>query len=304
MIKPLISVVIPTYNRPDKLNRLLESLNNIEYPTDKLEIIVVDDASEKGIYDTVCRHFQEIIMIRNNEKRFLAGSRNIGVKYSKGELIFLVDDDNVLDCRCVNELVELMKSYERVGIAGPITYYLHEPKKILFAGVKRNLLTGRTIFVGKGEEDLGQYQYPIVSDDIPNAFMVRREIFDKIGFFDEERFPIHYDEADFGMRVRHLGYKILIVPKAKIYHETPSTYRGRFQPTRTYYAVRNKIVFHRKYLKTLQFITFLLAFSPLFLAYYCIKTGQISTCIAANMDGLTGKDRVRLQRKTQFSRVK
>ena len=263
------------------------------YLKDKLEIIVVDDMSKDGTYEEIHRNFPDIKVVRNNKQRFLAGSRNIGINNSKGEFLFLVDDDNLLDYRCISELVELLKSNKQVAIAGPITYYLDEPKKILFAGVKRNLITSRTIFVAKGQEDNGQYHYPIDSDDIPNAFMVRRKIFDKIGLFDEEKFPIHYDEADFGMRVRRMGYRIIIVPDAKTYHDTRRELRYFSNPIRIYYAIRNRIVLHRMYLKKLGFLVFLTCFFPLFFIYYSIKSRQISICIMATLDGLTGKDRVR-----------
>jgi len=54
---PLISVVIPTYNRKEKLIRLLGSILRSDYPDNKIEIIVVDDASIDGTYKEVRRRF-------------------------------------------------------------------------------------------------------------------------------------------------------------------------------------------------------------------------------------------------------
>jgi hypothetical protein len=106
--------------------------------------------------------------------------------------------------------------------------------------------------------------------------MVRREVFEKVGLFDSRLFPIHYDEGDFCNRVRRAGYKVVVVPSAKIWHDIPLPKRSRTStlrlrnPLRAYYAVRNRILFHWKWSKSaLQRAVSLIA-SLTVIAYYIV----------------------------------
>lgn len=275
--KPRVSVIIPTRNRKEKLIRLIDSIlksNNVE---DVLEIVVVDDASTDGTYEEIKRRFPQIRIIRNEKNLFLAGSRNKGIKNAKGFYLFLVDDDNVVDKNCISELVRSMEDdfNPPIGICAPIMYYFRQFNRILCAGIKRSMITSLTEFLGRDEIDHGQFNELIESMDFPNAFMVRREVIEKVGMFDEKNFPIHYDEADFGERTRKAGYKIICNPKAKIWHDSPlpeEVDKSRMfnvdNEFRAYFTARNRILFHKKYSKWWQFLIFITIFNWLFTFLY------------------------------------
>jgi len=86
---PLVSIVIPTHDRKEKLIRLINSILESDYPKDKLEIIIVDDASTDGTYEEITKIFPQVKVVRNGRKRLVAASRNIGFQKSKGEFVFL-----------------------------------------------------------------------------------------------------------------------------------------------------------------------------------------------------------------------
>lgn len=247
---PLVSIVIPTYNRKDKLVRLIKTILESDYPKDKLEIIVVDDASTDNTYNYVKRLFPQIKVIRNEKERLLAESRNTGIRASHGKYIFLIDDDNVVDKSTIKELVEFMEKHPKVGVAGPIMYFLSDPKRIWCAGIRRSYWTTITKLIGFNSIDNGQFRKPYESEDFPNAFIVRREIFKKVGLFNSRLFPIHYDEADFCQRVRKIGYKVMVVPSARIWHDIALPEQSRMSilhlksPLRAYYVTRNRVLFH------------------------------------------------------------
>ena len=273
---PLVSVVIPTHNRKEKLVRLVNSILESNYPKDRLEIIVVDDASTDGTYEEIRMRFQGVKILRNEKELFLSGSRNVGIENAKGEYIFLIDDDNVVDRNCILELVKTMMNYSSVGIVGPIMYYYQQPSRVWCAGIKRGMVTSLTTFIGRDEIDKGQFSELIESEDFPNAFMIKKEVIERIGLFDEENFVIHYDEADFGRRVKKAGYRIVCNPRAKVWHDVPLPEqlkdKTRFfhvhDSTRAYYAARNRIIFHKKHSKWWQFLFFVLTFNWLFTMYY------------------------------------
>jgi len=247
---PLVSVVIPTHNRKEKLACLIRSILECDYPKNKLEIIVVDDASTDDTSDYIKKLFTQVKVIRNEEEKLLAESRNIGIQASKGKYVFVIDDDNIIDRNTIKELVKFMEKHPDVGVAGPVMYFLSDPKRIWCAGVKRSYWTTITRLVGFNTIDSNQFKEPYESEDFPNAFMVRREVFEKIGLFNSKIFPIHYDEGDFCQRARKAGYKVMVVPTAKVWHDISLPDQSKASvlhlksPLRAYYAVRNRILFH------------------------------------------------------------
>jgi GT2 family glycosyltransferase len=158
-----------------------------------------------------------------------------------------------VDKSTIRELVEFMEKHPEVGVAGPIMYFLSDPKRIWCAGVKRNYWTTITRLIGFNTRDDGQFREPYESEDFPNAFMVRREVLEKVGLFNSKLFPIHYDEGDFCQRVRKAGYKVMVVPTAKVWHDIPLPEHNRASTLhlksslRAYYASRNRIIFHWKW---------------------------------------------------------
>ena len=117
------------------------------------------------------------------------------------------------------------------------------------------------LFAHLNERDLADSQSaPVEVLCFPNAFMVRKSAVVKVGLFDSKRYPIMLDEADLGMRLRTAGYRVLLAPRAKVYHDilpkgnTREWLRylhfggvGDGGPTKTYFDARNRVLFMRQY---------------------------------------------------------
>jgi len=265
---PLVSVVIPTHNRITKLVRLIDSLLLSDYKN--IEIIVVEDAPSSDYSEEAKSNFSTSVrFIKNSKELLLAGSRNVGILNSYGELIFLIDDDNVVDKNTIRELVWGMARDVQAGVTGPVMYYLADPTRVWCGRVRRDYLTSRTEFPDRGRVGIFGND-PIESDEFPNAFMIRKAILSKVGLFDADNFSIHYDEADFCNRVRRTGFRVLLVPTAKVWHDTPlpNTRVGRTRrysvhtAQRAFYASRNRVLFHRKYSTSGQFAFLATFFLP------------------------------------------
>lgn len=261
---PLVSVIIPTHNRESAVTRCVESVLRSNYAN--LEILIVDDGSTDGTFSRLSK-FKGVTVIRLEQAQLVSAARNLGCKYAKGELVFLVDDDNVVHPDTVTELVKVISNNPDVGIAGPIMYYLEDPGQIWCSGVSRNYLTSTTRF-SNSKPDYSTDCYP--TEDIPNAFMVRKNVFEKVGHFDQDLFAQHMEEADFCQRATRNGYHVVMVPKATIWHDVPVRkwpYRGArnlhmSSNLRAYYVARNRILFMRKYAPPLRFLLFAVAFLP------------------------------------------
>ena len=263
-----VSVVIPTHNRKEKLKRLIESVEKSDYSN--TEITVIDDASTDGAYEEIKKRFPEVKIVRNKEKRLVAACRNIGIGNSNGKFIFFIDDDNVIDKLCINELVKTFLSDDKVGVAAPIMYYCNPYKMVWCAGVRRSMITSKTSIMGRGKIDQGQFNDVLDSDDFPNAFMVRSEITkEEVILFDEKNFPWMYEEADFCYRIRKNGWKVVLVPTAKIWHDVPEEkLTCRWTKVRTYYMGRNRVLFHKKYSRRCDCLIFATVFLPIFTLAY------------------------------------
>jgi len=278
--KPLVSIVIPTYNRREVLLRLLKSLLISTYKN--IEIIVVDDASNDGTFEALQTKFKGnkiIKLIRNKRNLFAAGSRNEGIKYTKGKYIFFIDDDNVVDRNTISELIKVFQEDSLIGEAGPVNYsYLHK-KKIVWAKTRRNMFTSKTN-QSRNLKQFGNLPY-WDSDDIPNAYMVRSDIIKNDKIYFKNHYGIMYEESDLAYRIKELGYSIKVVRKAKIYHDIEQKtddgktkdYMFHFMNDRRrlYIFARNRILFHKLFSTHLQFALIICIWIWVFTIYYGYK---------------------------------
>jgi hypothetical protein len=245
------------------------------YPRDRLEVIVVDDASTDGTFEEVKNAFQDVLVIRNEKEQLLARSRNIGILSAHSDFIFIIDDDNVIAEDTIGELLKAMNRISNLGIAGPLMFYLADPSRVWCGRVKRNYITSLTTFPEREKCNV-KISGILESDEFPNAFMMRREVIEKIGMFDEVVFPIHNDEGDLCNRARMAGFKIGLVPTARVWHDTPLPFEEhigarRFHvhsAQRAFYCARNRILFHRRYSNVYEFSAFMSVFMPLVSSVY------------------------------------
>jgi len=272
-VYPLISIVIVTWNRKKQITKCLDSVKKIIYPS--LEVIVVDNNSTDGTAEEIEQNFPEVILVKNEENLMAAGGRNMGIRQAKGDFIFFLDSDNVVDKNVVCELVRVISQNTKIGVVGPKMYYYRDPNRIWFAGAEINLLTSKTTYIGHNETDRGQYNQIRETGHFPNAFLVRKDVIEKIGDFDEQYF-IMYEESDFCLRANKAGFSVLYVPTAKVWHDVPLPsetantlgYRGLGDKQRAYWLARNRILFMKKNARFYSYIIFLSVFLPLFTLYY------------------------------------
>ena len=208
----MIAVVIPTYRRPDMLRALLLSLRTGTRVPD--EVVVVDNdpagsASPEPIEGLHVRVIQAGLGLN------VAGARNVGWKESSSDIAFFIDDDNVVEPKAI---AELARSFEigDVGLAGPIIY-AGDGGTIWCAGITRSSWTGFTRCLLSGGTELPS-ESTWLTEDMPDAFAVPRDVLEAVGGFDEQRFPIHYEEADLGARIRECGLRTIVVRDARVRH--------------------------------------------------------------------------------------
>ncbi len=112
-----VSVIIPVRNRPHDIDVCLQSLKKLDYPNDKLEIIVVDDASTDETPDIACRF--PVRLIRLKQRKQASYSRNLAARYARGDILAFIDSDCLAGSSWLRELVPVFKDAQ-LGVVGGV----------------------------------------------------------------------------------------------------------------------------------------------------------------------------------------
>lgn len=273
MSLPKVSIVIPTYNRRNDVLECLQSLQRLRYPS--YEIIVVDNDSTDGTSKAIERLFSKVRLVKSNKNLGVTGGRNLGARYSKSEYTLFLDHDTTVDENALIKLMGVMQSNPNVGIVGPAIYYYSDPKRVWAFGTSINMLTGRVSFNHEGEIDHGKFMKAMEVEVLPTAMLVKKEVIDKIGLFDDIFFAV-YEDTDFCFRVKEAGYKVLCVPTAKVWHKvSPDKHKSTVGVlSRAYLVSRNRIIFMKKHSNS--FLAFIVFFLPVYVIYYSLHAFCLS----------------------------
>jgi glycosyltransferase involved in cell wall biosynthesis len=117
-------VIIPTFNRKNKLKKRLESLEKLDYPKCLLEIIVVDNGSVDGTSNMVSCEFDHAKLVVE-PRQGVPFARNTGVLHSKGEIISFLDDDCQVEESWLRETVRNFSRKDIIGVGGPVIFRLN-----------------------------------------------------------------------------------------------------------------------------------------------------------------------------------
>ena len=261
-----VSVVIPTYNRYDMLKRLIRSLEETEYPV--REIIVVDDCSSDTSYEKLCIEFPYIKYIRHDYVMYVGESRNDGIRIALGDFIFMVDDDNTVDPKCISRLVNQISKDTSIGVAAPVTCYYSNKNMVMYAGSLFSRYSRRTIFLymDRPYSELRSKVYE--TDGFANSYMFRSYAVRKVYPIPKE-ILLGGEDGYIQFRIKkELGLKLVLVGNARVYHDiAPHQVFTRMTPFKLYYAIRGKITFEKRLEEPRKKILFYIAI-PVYFAFY------------------------------------
>ncbi len=173
-MRPLISVIIPTYNHEDFISKAIDSVLDQTYKD--LEIIVVDDGSTDNTR-YVIKKYDEKVKYIFQANRGLASARNTGILASKGEFIAFLDADDIWLPSKLELQIELMLKAGSIGAVGCAGYFLDRRERI----IGRFGVQNRT----SKEKLLNKLSTNNIVNAGGSAILVRRECFEKVGLFDE-----------------------------------------------------------------------------------------------------------------------
>lgn len=213
-----ISIITLTFNSEVYIKNYLNSLK--EYLPKESEVILVDNGSDDKTLDIV-KEYSFIKVIANRNNLGFAKGCNLGAKLAEVEYLFFLNPDCKLINNSLNSLLEYIYKNPNVGIVAPklmqsevvIQPTVRKLPSVLgavkeyYLGIKNSY----EAFVPKGENPQK------VESVVGAAILIRKEIFEKVGGFDE-KFFMYYEDLDLCLRVRKLGFNIVYFPRATILH--------------------------------------------------------------------------------------
>lgn len=239
-MQPKIGIIVLTYNQRQLTLQCLGFLAEVEYPRERLRIIVVDNASTDGTVQAVRDQYPRAIVLETDENLGYAGGNNVGLRYALEramDYVLILNNDAVLAPDSLAALIAAAERESHVGFLGPKVYHLEEPGRLQSAGIVLDSCL-RPHHRGQDELDEGQFESIAESDALSGcALFAGLHLIERIGPLDP-RFFMYHEEIDWCLRARAAGFRNLYVPGAKVWHPKPQL-RTTNTAFTTYYMARN-----------------------------------------------------------------
>lgn len=214
----IVSIIIPTYNCRDKLSRALQSIEDIDYPVDNYEVIVVDDGSSDGTGEYVKELISKTRVSLHyvyQENRGPAAARNNGIRRARGQYLLIIDSDCFVDRNILKHYLKHFPDETLGGVGGNVL-----PDSM-------NIITKYLDYIGvwrpgyvKSEE-----RYGIVYLVTANAFFLKEAVI-KAGYFDEDFRQPGGEEPELCYRMRKKGYYFKYDRDAVVTHSHRTTIKS------------------------------------------------------------------------------
>jgi GT2 family glycosyltransferase len=233
------SIIIPSYNGKELLINCVKSIR--DYTDLPYEIIVVDNGSNDGTVEFCLKEKITFISIANN--RGFPAACNLGMRISSGDTLLLLNNDIVVSHNWLSNQLACLYSSEEIGIVGPYTNYA-SGKQMLpsnYDNIKQ--FHDEALKRNKPDSNLWQPIERIVGI----CFLIKRKLFEKIGYLDEQFSLGHYEDDDYCYRARQAGYKLMLAGDVIIHHYGSTSFH-KLDPLKLQELIeRNFIKFYIKW---------------------------------------------------------
>lgn len=256
----MVAIITLNFNQNDFTVKCVESILQSSYANFKL--FLIDNGSTSHNYNKIRNYFlnNSLIEINRIEKnRGYVGGINYGLKMAnlcKPDYFLIMNNDTILDKNAIAELVNTNRNFNNKAIVSGKVYHYDQPNILQDIGLiftsKKALKFSR---IGIEEEDVGQYEEVVERDLLDDVFwLFPINLYHKIGGY-SPYFWFNAEQADFGLRAKKEGYKLVYTPKAKLWHKGSISIGGRDRnPKLAYWHVQSTLIFRYLHLSKLEFI--------------------------------------------------
>lgn len=254
-----ISIILVNYNGAEILPECLYSLEKYINKNNS-EIIVVDNNSQDNSIDIIENQFPNIKLMKLPKNVGFGAGNNVGAKIATGEFLFLLNTDTILIENTPQLLSNYLHQNEDVGVVGSrITF--KDGSYQLSCGNLPNIIIE---FIDKIRYSLDKKWHSIFSTLYDKQYssvqevgwvtgaslMIRRDIFEKLGGFDESFF-MYFEDKDICKRVHDTGFKVIYYPKTSLIHLLGGSSQSMKKSVNSYYR-DSQVYYYQKHLERFQ----------------------------------------------------
>jgi len=236
-----VSVIVPAYNEAMGIARTIESLLKLDYPKNKLKIIVIDDGSKDNTYEIAKRYENKGVVIFTKKNSGKANSLNFVLKKIDTELIGCLDADSYVDSDALKKMIGYFNNKDVMVVTPSIK--IGNAKNILQQIQRIEYLMG--VYLRKVFSFLGSIHVT------PGPFSIyRKDFLDKYGGWDESTLT---EDIELALRIQSKNFILENSIDANVYTIGPKTFDGLFKQRMRWYVgfinnvIRYKSLFNIKY---------------------------------------------------------
>lgn len=267
---PKVLVIIVTWNKKDYVLNLLKCLEQIEYPREQLDILVVDNASEDNTVSAIKQQFPDVQIIQNKENIGGTGGFNTGLAYSfqqppdKYQYLWLIDNDVLVHRRSLIELIKILEAEPEIAVAGSTMMQMDYPCRINEVGAFFDRTYG-VLVLNRHLEVVPNWSGEKVENLLKNdgdlsarllhcptmidvdyvaaaSLVVRSNVARQAGLW--WNFFIHFDDVEWCLRIGRMGHRVVASTSSLIWHLSAV---AKVPTWVLYYDNRNKLNLLKEY---------------------------------------------------------
>ena len=217
------SIIVPSFNRHDEIQDLIESFTKLDFPCNRFELIIADDGSTDGTKDLVLEYQNKTelsIHFYSQKNQGPGAARNMGMEKGKGDFFIFIDSDCTVTPHWLSVIDNMLNKENADAFGGPDSY------KDDFPPLLKAINYSMTSFIttggirGHNKKKLGKFY--------PRSFNMglSREVYNQIGGFGSLR---HGQDIEYSHRIIMAGTKVISIPNAFVYHKRRTSIKKFFR---------------------------------------------------------------------------
>lgn len=245
-----VTVIIPNYNGLRFLKDCLTALENQSMKD--FETLVIDNASSDESVAYIRENFPNVNVMVMEKNLGFSGGVNVGIQSAKTPYVLLLNNDTEVDTHFVEEMVHAIEESPNIFSVSSKMIQFYDREKlddagdlygILGWGFQRGIDAPATSYTKKEE----------IFSACAGAAIYRKDVFEKIGYFDELHFA-YLEDIDVGYRGKIAGYKNMYCPTAIVYHVGSGTSGSKYNSFKVKLAARNSVYLNYKNMPNIQLV--------------------------------------------------
>lgn len=207
-----VSIIILGFNQLEYTKLCIESIQ--KNTKQDYELILIDNGSQDGTSDYF-KSIEKAKVIINSENLGVAKGWNQGLRVSTGEYLCILNNDTIVPPFWLENMVRLVESSPTIGIVGPRSNNISGPQKVLTPELKnqKDILEFAQSF--QRDNNLSAFEFPRITGF---CMVYSRQVFKEVGFFDERYGKGNFEDDDYCLRTRYLGYRLLVANDSFVFH--------------------------------------------------------------------------------------